>query len=173
MSDLYDLYVIGRGHGHPVKVGRSTNVLRRLTALQTGSPWSLYLLGHHAGEGSTEKAMHAKLPFRMEGEWFAWSPDVEVLCNRMGAPEVELVEVGFRVGHWCEDAFRFDLLPAGWLVCMLRYEKTVWLKMPWSPPNVVHAWRMVAGMDPLETVLEQDALAAAIGIPLNGSGGHP
>jgi len=61
-----------------VKVGFSTNVPRRVRALQTASAESLDLIGAMPGSMRTEKLIHASLcDFSIGGEWFAYCTPVQ------------------------------------------------------------------------------------------------
>ncbi len=69
------VYEIGAGDGL-VKVGWSSNVERRLDALQTGSPVTLRVIaaeccGTDCAAKAREKELHKLLaPHRLRGEWF-------------------------------------------------------------------------------------------------------
>ena len=59
--------------GRFVKIGFSTNVAKRLAALQTSQPHKLRLLAVVEGDLSTESALHARFAeLRHQGEWFRW-----------------------------------------------------------------------------------------------------
>lgn len=54
-----------------VKIGTSTDPVKRLNELQTGNPYKLKLLGVLPGSFMTEKALHeAFSDYKLEGEWF-------------------------------------------------------------------------------------------------------
>lgn len=59
-----------------VKVGHSQHG-HRGSALQTGSPYDLVLLGTMPGDEMDERAIHAELrAYHHRGEWFRLTPDV-------------------------------------------------------------------------------------------------
>lgn len=66
---LVQTYVIGSRHPALVKIGRSTNVAKRLIGLQTASPVELQLI--HRLPGDLEAHLHGHFrPCRAHGEWF-------------------------------------------------------------------------------------------------------
>jgi hypothetical protein len=89
------VYVIQSGH-NTVKIGKATNVRKRLRALQTAQPYRLKLL--HQVEvtdaGALEKAVHEKLKrSRLQGEWFMVEPGhaiatLEVCADRLRRQKV-------------------------------------------------------------------------------------
>jgi hypothetical protein len=75
------LYAIGWSEQGPLKLGRSSDPQARLSALQTGCPYTLKVLatGHivrrmysrHWGGLAIERALHRQLKDkRIRGEWF-------------------------------------------------------------------------------------------------------
>lgn len=77
------LYVVGC-HGHPVKIGLTQNLDKRIAALQTGFPHRLhpYLLVQVPSDKarSAERACHDKLKAsRLSGEWFNVTPEQAVV----------------------------------------------------------------------------------------------
>lgn len=70
MSDY--LYVIRSTKGGPVKLGRATDVVKRLRTLQTGHPERLEVLWSALGDGDgAERALHQHFASkRSVGEWF-------------------------------------------------------------------------------------------------------
>lgn len=70
------VYLIGGPDSSLVKIGRSTNVTKRLANIRTMSPAPLQILWQHVGGDELEKALHRW--FRAErkhGEWFALGDD--------------------------------------------------------------------------------------------------
>lgn len=69
-----DLYIIQMAVTGDVKVGRSSDVQRRMAEIQTGCPHPLRLLLHGPGLGHIEQNLHRKLrqyrTRRRKGEWF-------------------------------------------------------------------------------------------------------
>lgn len=159
-----DLYVIGRGVGFPAKVGRSKDVEKRLLALQTSSPYPLSILGIHKAMGVAEGSLHQTLPGRMSGEWFRWSKPIEELCNQPlpSLTTSRCFEIGVRVAHWHVDAFRWDLLPAGWETAFVKSNREVWIRLPhFSGNTVATIWRLTSFMSPTELVFGTSALNVA------------
>jgi len=70
----HDLYILQMGVTGDVKIGRSSNVERRQTEIQTGCPHPLRLVLHGPGLGHLESKLHKKLQRyrtrRRKGEWF-------------------------------------------------------------------------------------------------------
>lgn len=70
------LYVIGSGAS--VKIGIARNPHLRLKELQTGHDWRLELLAATPAHVSLEKAVHHRFaPWRLEGEWFHFTQEIE------------------------------------------------------------------------------------------------
>lgn len=88
-----------------VKIGRTINMDRRMSEIQTGCPLPLELVWFWPGGGPNERGVHERLKcLRERGEWFhipeallrwiqAWDvgggPQIEVLCARDRAREAE------------------------------------------------------------------------------------
>ena len=65
------VYVIGGPGSSVVKIGRTTNLSRRLTAIQSMSPLPLRVLVTFAGGSPLESALHRHFrTLRTHGEWF-------------------------------------------------------------------------------------------------------
>lgn len=70
------VYFISADDG-PVKIGLTNNPEQRLEHLQTGSPYRLKLLAVIRAGRSLERAYHSYFDgSRLNGEWFARSPDL-------------------------------------------------------------------------------------------------
>ena len=69
-----DLYIIQMAVTGDVKVGRSSNIERRMTEIQTGCPHPIRLVLRGEGIGHLEKDLHKRLRQyrcrRRKGEWF-------------------------------------------------------------------------------------------------------
>jgi hypothetical protein len=69
-----DLYIFQMAVTGDFKVGRTSNVQRRLGEVQTGSPHELRILLHAPGLGHMERDLHHALQSyrcrRRKGEWF-------------------------------------------------------------------------------------------------------
>ena len=75
------IYFIANGGCDQIKIGRSTDIRRRVKTLQTGNPSSLKLMGwiNARDDAFLEKSLHGKYKdFRGIGEWFSIGP-TEVL----------------------------------------------------------------------------------------------
>lgn len=74
-----------------IKVGRTTHILRRIKALQTGSPHRIEIVGYIAGDH--ERRMHEMLirngATRAEGEWFVDCPRVRATLWNLGFTETQ------------------------------------------------------------------------------------
>lgn len=68
-----DLYIIQQAKTGNIKVGRSSDVHRRLQNLQTGSPYRLRIILHVPDQGIREREIHQRMRgrgTRWDGEWF-------------------------------------------------------------------------------------------------------
>ncbi len=71
------VYFVSAGHGGPIKIGFSTNVVRRMAELQTANAHRLVLLGTVEGTMDTEAEFHVRFAhLRMEAEWFEHSFEI-------------------------------------------------------------------------------------------------
>ena len=70
-----DLYIMQMGRTGAIKVGRSSNVDRRLTEIQTGCPYEVRVIIVAKDQGWRERSIHQDLRrFRLrghKGEWFS------------------------------------------------------------------------------------------------------
>lgn len=65
------VYVIGDSRNGVVKVGTTSNLIKRLSALQTGSAYQLRVLWSYGGGVELEAHLHERFADkRMQGEWF-------------------------------------------------------------------------------------------------------
>jgi hypothetical protein len=77
------VYFIQRESG-PVKIGTSTNVMKRLTALQSASPEPLHIRAACPGGSAVERAIHGLFSAdRIAGEWFITSPALVALMDAL------------------------------------------------------------------------------------------
>jgi len=78
-----DVYFIRSKTGGPVKIGVSRDVNKRLGALQTAHPYRLVVVATiHNGGVSAERSLHEQFAeFRLNGEWFEWSPGLGRLID--------------------------------------------------------------------------------------------
>jgi hypothetical protein len=71
------VYFIQRGEDGPVKIGHSKNVRGRLSALQTGIPERLRVLGVLDGGKAEEQRLHRYFgAYCIQGEWFKPVPEL-------------------------------------------------------------------------------------------------
>ncbi len=74
------VYFIGNEHYGWVKIGKTTNLTARLSALQTGSPCILSILGYKKSNTPTkeERELHLKFSkYKMHNEWYLLSDDIK------------------------------------------------------------------------------------------------
>lgn len=65
------IYFVQFGDGGPIKIGTTTNLKRRMEALQNASPESLKVLATIEGGPNEEKILHNIMKAdRLKGEWF-------------------------------------------------------------------------------------------------------
>lgn len=77
------VYFVSDGVDGPIKIGRTANVRRRLTNMQTASPTRLHLLA--ATEALDEKELHARFAaHRLVGEWFRRVPEIVKFAESIG-----------------------------------------------------------------------------------------
>lgn len=72
------IYFVQAGNGGPIKIGRTSLVVRyRVRELQIGCPYELLLLATMPGGLAKERALHARFRGdRLRGEWFRPSPEL-------------------------------------------------------------------------------------------------
>ena len=73
--------------GGPVKIGRSSNPIARLSALQTAHPHPLRIIAKMAGGIEVERSLHrlfAASRIRPDGEWFNPTPDLVAFIKEIG-----------------------------------------------------------------------------------------
>lgn len=79
------VYFIGADHG-PVKIGKAMNPEGRLRDLQCGYPYELKILALVEGSTGIEQGYHRKFAgYRLNGEWFERSPDLEREIERLNS----------------------------------------------------------------------------------------
>lgn len=72
-----NVYFIYNPGAHAIKIGKSKDVKKRLTSLETASPGKLKLLYSCPARNSWEKIIHDELgKYRMKGEWFEASKEL-------------------------------------------------------------------------------------------------
>ncbi|QPJ96943.1 GIY-YIG nuclease family protein [Streptomyces clavuligerus] len=96
------VYLIGAPGGGLVKVGTTTQLARRLRALQLSSPVPLAILWSAPGGRSMEAALHLRFAqLRQHGEWFDFGSDNPVLkveeAITAGLPEIPAQQPSHRV----------------------------------------------------------------------------
>lgn len=70
------IYVLGTADGRTVKIGRTTNLAKRVGDIQNMSPIPLELLWSHPGGHALETNLHRQFAARRtHGEWFVFETD--------------------------------------------------------------------------------------------------
>ena len=70
------VYVLGTADGRTVKIGRTINVAKRVSEIQSMSPTPLRLLWSHPGGHELETNLHRQFSaLRAHGEWFVFTND--------------------------------------------------------------------------------------------------
>lgn len=89
---LTQIYFIRQGKDGPVKIGKADNIKSRLSALQTASPYPLEVLAAVFAPAHLEEDLHTALrDHRMNGEWFQWCAEIEILvdlANQCAMPNI-------------------------------------------------------------------------------------
>ncbi|NUS14082.1 MAG: GIY-YIG nuclease family protein [Streptomyces sp.] len=76
------VYVIGTPGGNTVKIGRTTNLPKRLADIQRMSPAPLAALWTHSGGSALEANLHRHFKaLRSHGEWFTFRRDPVTLIQ--------------------------------------------------------------------------------------------
>jgi len=76
------VYVIGTPGSNTVKIGRTTNLIRRLADIQGMSPAPLAVLWTHPGGSELEANLHRHFKaLRSHGEWFTFRRDPVTLIQ--------------------------------------------------------------------------------------------
>ena len=76
------IYIVRRGEDGPVKIGRTKDVVKRLTELQVGSSEKLKLVASFPAPEWVEDRLHSVLTaHRLNGEWFGWCTEIELLAS--------------------------------------------------------------------------------------------
>jgi hypothetical protein len=96
-SDEQMIYFVQSGDDGPIKIGVSTNIGKRLTALQTAHGERLRIVGVMKGDFSKEKRIHSQFKSSLKrGEWFQATPELKDFINTrslirgaVGIPEQE------------------------------------------------------------------------------------
>jgi len=72
------IYFLTAGEGGPIKIGKTKDIINRISVLQTGNHVELILLRLSRGNRNDEKMWHEKYDYlKIRGEWFA--PDENIL----------------------------------------------------------------------------------------------
>lgn len=72
------IYFLLSPETNTVKIGFTTNVDKRLSVLQTGSPYQLQLVKVISGSPRKEKQLHQKFAeYNIRGEWFTWCDTIK------------------------------------------------------------------------------------------------
>lgn len=80
------IYVVQAAPVMAVKIGftRNAELAWRLKGIQTGCPYPLKVLASVKGLPAQEREAHALLsPYRLTGEWFDWTPQVQAFVGAL------------------------------------------------------------------------------------------
>ena len=76
------IYIVRRGEDGPVKIGRTKDIKKRISALQISSPDKLRVVAQFPAPEWVEDRLHSVLTsHRLSGEWFAWCAEIELLVS--------------------------------------------------------------------------------------------
>jgi hypothetical protein len=95
------VYVIGAPGSSVVKIGRSSNLAKRLSVIQTGSHDKVVVRWTTPGGRQLERALHEEFQlFRKHGEWFDFGEDDPVVLVRAAVERItgEPAPLEFEVG---------------------------------------------------------------------------
>lgn len=89
-GEQYFVYLIScnTGSSRPVKIGRTSNLARRLSNIQTGCPYKLTHVFtitsmYHEEVDGLERLLHQLLPARLRGEWYDGSEAFFLALHRL------------------------------------------------------------------------------------------
>ena len=86
----------GNEYENPIKIGYATNIDLRLSDLQIGNPYSLYVLSVAPGNMNCESFSHNLLyQYRVRNEWF-WPTSIV----RKFVGHMQNIEKSVRDGYW-------------------------------------------------------------------------
>ena len=94
-NDLLWIYAIEiAAEGKPVKIGLAQSVKARMWNLQVSCPFPMILLASVPINREVERFVHQHLePFRMRGEWFARTPEVDAVIDAIANDRVEALVI--------------------------------------------------------------------------------
>ena len=73
-----EIYLVAAPDANMVKIGWTTNLRQRMSALQTGCPERLLLIGSVPGRQYQEREIHKLFaPLRARGEWFRYTDEID------------------------------------------------------------------------------------------------
>lgn len=92
-SDVLWIYAVEVGaEDRPIKIGVAAHVPTRFSCLQVSSPFPLKLLASMPVTREMERRIHRKLqPFRIRGEWFRRTPEVETAVAAIANDALEVI----------------------------------------------------------------------------------
>jgi len=94
------IYFIRAGVDGPVKIGWSTDIPGRMSALQTGQPFKVNLLRVLDAPRWAEQWLHRNFDgLRLEGEWFSFSEEMLLIEPPKERPERRRTRTADR---WCQ-----------------------------------------------------------------------
>jgi hypothetical protein len=76
-------FLQSEGPGNPVKIGVSTNsIRRRVNSLKTAHPWPVKLVGWIPGDKDVERKLHSQFgKNRLHGEWFELTEELRTFIQ--------------------------------------------------------------------------------------------
>lgn len=89
IKDITCAYFIGSKKYKFVKIGFTTNLFSRLSAIQTGCPFDIEILAYIKSQDpkKTEHKLHMKFKkYRVRGEWFKLTDDIKQFINLINQP---------------------------------------------------------------------------------------
>jgi hypothetical protein len=91
MSAPCFVYFVQAGDGGNIKIGISTDVLKRITKMQSDCPEKLNLLLVVPGDGAREAHLHDRLSaHRRDGEWFTPCNEIFKLIDELSGEAVDV-----------------------------------------------------------------------------------
>ena len=94
-NDVLWMYAVEvAAEGRPVKIGLAQNVKARMWNLRVSCPFPMNLLACVPINREIERAVHRHLePFRIRGEWFTRTPEVDAVIDAIANDRVELLVI--------------------------------------------------------------------------------
>jgi len=88
-----DLYIMQAHGSGAIKIGRTNDVGRRLSELQTSNPAEIRILIVLEGQGNRERSLHRRLvDHRLRGEWFSYEGLAELPDDIYELMDIEMMD---------------------------------------------------------------------------------